>query len=75
MTKLLTEQPTNRVERLARSAAAQQFGRGRASTIFEHGQWWVEVRGIERDGSDDRYFSVVDAHPGIRKTGLDFEGV
>jgi hypothetical protein len=63
---------TGAVERLVRSAAAQKFGRGRAQPIYEHNQWFVSVD----DGEDgERLYSVVDAHPGIGSTGLDFEAL
>ena len=67
--ELKTEQNTPAIERLIRSAAAERFGRGKARPVFEHGQWYVTVRGAE----DDAIFSVVDASPGIGTTGLDFE--
>jgi len=53
-------------ERLVRSAAAQVFGRGTTIPVFEHGHWWV----IDDLG---RVYAVVEANPGIGKTGLDFE--
>ena len=71
MTKLLTEQNTRKVERLVLSAAAAKFGRGKARPYFEHDQWWVIVPGAE----DDEIYSIVDSHPSIANTGLDFEQV
>lgn len=41
--KLITSQNTRASEKKVRSAAARTFGRGKAKTIYEHGQWWVEL--------------------------------
>ena len=54
-----------------RSAAAVRFGRGKASPVYEHGQWFVSV--WDEDEGQDRTYSVVDSRPGIGRTGLDFE--
>jgi len=65
--RLKSSTETKAVEKLVRSAAAERFGRGQAVPVFEHGQWWVDV--------DGALYSVVDARPGIGRTGLDFEAL
>lgn len=65
--KLKSTTETKAVEKLVRSAAAERFGRGQAVPFFEHGQWFVDV--------DGAFYSVVDARPGIGRTGLDFEAI
>jgi len=39
--------------------------------FFEHGQWWARCENEEREDSNERTFSVVDAEPGI--DGFGFE--
>ncbi len=61
--KLLTSQPTARAEKAVRSAAAAMFGRGKATPVYEHGQWWVTVWN-DRDEEEETY-SAVDTSSGV----------
>ncbi len=64
--RLVTSQETEASRRKVRAAATVKFGRGKANIFFEHGQWFAEVNG--------RYWSAVDAYPGIAH-GVDFERI
>lgn len=68
MTKLLSTQETMKVERLVKRAAAVEFGRGKASPVFEHGHWWVTL-------PNGAIYDVVDSYPSVADTGLSFEQV
>lgn len=66
--KLITSQQTSRAEKAVRSAAAAKFGRGRASLVYEHGQWWATVWNPHDE--EDETYSAVDT-----SSGVDFERV
>lgn len=71
--KLLSEQPTQRVERLIKRAAFIAFGGvKRKDAFFEHGHWWLRI--TYADGQE-RTFDVVDSYPSIADTGLQFEEI
>lgn len=61
---LVSSQNTQAAKKKVASAAAAQFGRGKMTPFYEHGQWWVENL---RTGAQ---YSVVDT-----SRGLDFEQV
>ncbi len=71
--KLLSEQQTQKVERLIKRAAFYAFGNVKYKRIvFEHGHWWLSLQ--YADGQE-RTFDVVDAYPSIVDTGLQFEEI
>lgn len=73
MRRLKTERNSRAMERKVRGAFRQFSHRRMFTTVFEHGQWWVILRPLERDREDVTY-SVVDSEPGYG-AGFDFERV
>jgi len=62
------ERNTPAMQRRIAKAARAHFDRGKVSTVYEHGQWWVLL-------PNGAQYSVIDAEgPGIAQ-GFDFEQV
>ena len=76
--KLKTERDTPAMQAVVQHAFASWDGYGDCESfeaVFEHGQWWVLTREPEYAERWQRTFSVVDAEPGVKRSGIDFEEV
>jgi hypothetical protein len=73
--RLISETNTSAVERLIRSAfhCSDQNTSESFRAVFEHGQWWIVTLEPEGTEEDEKTFSVVDAEPGVKRYGIDFE--
>lgn len=67
---LITSQNTTRARLRVQAAVHTARGMGRPLQFdYEHGQWWVTN---VRTGAQ---WSAVDATPGVKGTGIDFEQI
>ena len=74
---LKTETNTPAMERRIRSAfdSCDLNTSCKFETHFEHGQWWITTTEPLDSDITEKTFSVVDAEPRVKHSGLDFEEV
>ena len=64
-----TPEMKKKIERLAKTVLKGQYS-DPPQVVWNRDHWWVRYHGA---GENDTTLAVVDADPGLRGTGLDFE--